>query len=130
MIVERSHPAAAISAPAAPAMQINRLLRLAIAAVLFGILLPGEASALTLEQRGRALVTKMCAACHAVGRIGVSPHAGAPAFRVLDRRFDLDDFIVRLRNGLIATHPDMPMFRFGDEDGEAVVAYLRSIQVR
>jgi cytochrome c len=104
------------------------LARLAIAVSLFGMLLPNDASALTLEQRGRALVTRMCAQCHAVGKTGASPHLGAPAFRVLDRRFDLDEFTTRLRSGLMSTHPDMPMFRFEREDAEAVVAYLRSIQ--
>jgi cytochrome c len=80
------------------------------------------------EQQGRALAGRMCAACHAVGRRGRSPHIGAPAFRQLDRRVDLDAFMDRLREGLVAGHPDMPMFRFGREDARAFVIYLRSIQ--
>ena len=80
------------------------------------------------EERGRALAEHMCAACHAVGRSGRSPHVGAPAFRQLDRRVDLDLFIARLREGLMAGHPDMPMFRFTRDDGRAFVMYLRSIQ--
>jgi cytochrome c len=80
------------------------------------------------QERGRALAQRMCAACHAVGRSGRSPHVGAPAFRQLDRRVDLDLFIARLREGLMAGHPDMPMFRFTRDDGRAFVMYLRSVQ--
>lgn len=79
-------------------------------------------------ERGRALVTKLCGECHAVGRTGASPHAGAPTFRSLDDHTDLDEFMDRLRAGLQSTHPDMPSFRFSRGDARAVVAYLRSIQ--
>ena len=78
--------------------------------------------------RGRGLVTKLCGDCHAVGRTGASPHAGAPTFRSLDDRMDLDAFMDRLRAGLQSTHADMPSFRFSRDDARAVVAYLRSIQ--
>lgn len=88
-----------------------------------------EAGALTLlQQRGRALVEKLCAQCHAVGRSGDSPRAAAPRFRALDRRLDLDGFAGRLREGLASSHPDMPVFRFTRDDAKAVVAYLRAIQ--
>lgn len=78
--------------------------------------------------RGRTLVSKMCGECHATGRTGASPHAGAPTFRSLDDRTDLDAFTDRLRAGLQSAHPDMPSFRFSRTDARAVVAYLRSIQ--
>jgi cytochrome c len=81
-----------------------------------------------LEQRGRGLAERMCSQCHAIGRSGESPHAGAPAFRALDRRVDLDSFIERLREGLTVGHPDMPAFRFTREDARAFLLYLRSIQ--
>jgi cytochrome c len=81
-----------------------------------------------LEQRGLALAERMCSQCHAISRRGESPHAGAPPFRALDRRLDLDSFIERLREGLMSGHPDMPTFRFSREDARAFVLYLRSIQ--
>jgi mono/diheme cytochrome c family protein len=80
------------------------------------------------EQHGRALVQRLCAQCHAVGRDGQSPHPGAPAFRTLDRRIDLDAFVARLREGLATGHSDMPVFRFTREDARAAVEYLRGIQ--
>lgn len=102
-----------------------------LVAALFAALSCGEAGALTLlQQRGRALLEKMCAQCHAVGRSGESPRAGAPPFSALDTRIDLDAFTSRLREGLASSHPDMPMFRFSREDAKAVVAYLRAIQGR
>ena len=57
-----------------------------------------------------------------------SPHTGAPVFRSIDDRIDLDKFADRLRAGLQSTHADMPSFRFSREDARAAVAYLRSIQ--
>jgi len=81
-----------------------------------------------LEQRGRALAESMCSQCHAIGTSGESPHVGAPAFRALDRRVDLDSFMERLREGLTVGHPDMPTFRFTREDARAFLLYLRSIQ--
>jgi cytochrome c len=87
-----------------------------------------EGKATPLEQQGRALAERMCSACHAVGRRGKSPRVGAPAFRALDRRVELDTFTDRLREGLMSDHPDMPTLRFTREDARALVAYLRSIQ--
>ena len=81
-----------------------------------------------LERQGRALATRMCSRCHAIGKSGPSSHSAAPTFRALSRRVDLDTFTDRLRQGLISGHPDMPTFRFTREDARAVAAYLRSIQ--
>lgn len=83
-----------------------------------------------LTQRGHALAERMCRQCHAIGKIGRSPHSGAPAFRALDRRVDLDGFADRLRRGLTSGHPDMPTFRFTREDARALTAYLRSIEAQ
>ena len=88
-----------------------------------------ERKASSLEERGRALAERMCSACHAVGKSGESPHVGAPPFRALDRRVELDSFTERLREGLTSGHPDMPTFRFTREDARALLMYLRSIQV-
>ena len=87
-----------------------------------------EAVALSAQERhGRALASRLCASCHAIGPRGDSPHVGAPRFRQLDRRLDLDSFVDRLREGLSSGHPDMPTFRFTREDANALVSYLRAI---
>ena len=87
-----------------------------------------DRNATPLEQQGRILAERMCSACHAVGRRGTSPHVGAPPFRALERRVELDTFTDRLREGLMSDHPDMPTFRFTREDARALLLYLRSIQ--
>ena len=78
--------------------------------------------------RGRALLRTMCASCHAIDKKGPSLRRGAPPFREIGQSYDLDHFARRLRGGLASTHPDMPEFRFSEDDADAVVAYLRTIQ--
>jgi len=104
--------------------------RLAVTLMLLGISVgfAEENAPSDLEQRGGVLAERMCAECHAVGERDRSRHVGAPAFRALDRRLDLDSFMGRLREGLTVGHPDMPTFRFTREDAGAFVRYLRSIQ--
>ena len=100
-----------------------------VLALFASILVSFEAEALTpLQQRGQVLARGMCGGCHATGKTGESPHIAAPHFRELDRQVDLDKFTRRLREGLLGTHRDMPMFRFSRDDADALVAYLRTIQ--
>ncbi len=108
----------------------NVIARLAIICLLLATSagLAEDSAPSPLERRGRALAERMCSECHAIGKSGQSPHVGAPAFRALDRRVDLDTFMDRLREGLMADHPDMPTFRFTREDARAFLLYLRSIQ--
>jgi len=79
-------------------------------------------------RHGRALLKEYCARCHAVGKIGKSRHQSAPPFRTLGRSFDLDQFPRRLERGISSDHPDMPEFKFSEDDARAVSAYLRTIQ--
>jgi mono/diheme cytochrome c family protein len=101
-------------------------------ALLIGLVAVGDGAHAQPEptDRGRALVAELCSACHATGKTGNSPHAGAPAFRELGERVELDTFADRLREGLQSTHADMPSFRFSRNDARAVIAYLRSLQTR
>lgn len=77
---------------------------------------------------GRALLQQSCASCHAIGKTGDSPHASAPPFRRLGRSYDLDQFPRQLQRGVVAGHPDMPEFKFKEDDARAAGVYLRSIQ--
>ena len=88
----------------------------------------GSAAAQEPSQSGRALLDEFCARCHAVGKTGNSPHPSAPPFRNLGRSFDLDQFPRQLQRGLSSGHPDMPEFKFSEEDARAVAVYLRSVQ--
>ena len=79
-------------------------------------------------EAGRRLAVKFCSTCHAIGPTGASPHPAAPAFRLLDRRIDLDGVRERLQSGLFAGHADMPQFRFTRQEARAMQAWLRSVQ--
>jgi cytochrome c len=101
---------------------------LILAALLGASAVRAEEAPTERERQGHALAERMCATCHAIDKSGSSPHAGAPPFRELSRRVDLDRFSNRLCEGLMSGHPDMPTFRFSREDAGDLVAYLRSIQ--
>lgn len=102
----------------------------ALAAALAAMpLLPQAAAAQSSAQaRGEALLQRHCAMCHAVGRRGTSPHAMAPPFRTLGRKYPIESLEEGLAEGLMTGHPEMPEFRFSPRDVGAIVAYLNSVQ--
>jgi cytochrome c len=111
-------------------MALGRSLLLTVALAFSAGALAQPAQALSeQEQRGRTLAAGLCGGCHAIGKAGASPRAEAPAFRDLDRQLDLDKFADRLREGLLGSHRDMPMFRFSRDDAVALVSYLRTVQI-
>jgi mono/diheme cytochrome c family protein len=88
----------------------------------------GMAQAGELEDRGHQILTRLCAGCHAVEKVGSSPHFGAPPFRSIGHRYDIHELTERMTDLLVSTHPDMPDFRFSEADAKAARAYLYSIQ--
>ena len=81
------------------------------------------------QRRGKDMLQKLCAGCHAIGRTGASPNRLAPPFRSFSETKLYDsDFLQRLQDGYSSIHPSMPTFRFNKEDAEEVVSYLKSIQ--
>lgn len=81
-----------------------------------------------MAARGEALVTRDCAACHAVGRSGASPNPQAPPFRRLHECYDADALGEALAEGLTVGHGPMPEWTFAPPDVRAIVAYLKSLQ--
>ena len=77
---------------------------------------------------GQMLAAEFCGRCHAIGARGKSRRTDAPPCRTLGRKIDLDEFPRALERGISSGHPDMPDFKFGQEDARALRAYLRSIQ--
>ena len=82
----------------------------------------------TLERRGEQLLSRHCAMCHAIGRTGGSPHAQAPPFRTLGRKYPVATLQEALGEGLLSGHPAMPEFKFPPADVAAIIAYLSAIQ--
>jgi len=85
-------------------------------------------STTTLEHRGEQLLSRHCAMCHAMGRTGSSPHAQAPVFRSLGRKYPVTALEEALGEGLISGHPAMREFKFPPSDVAAIIAYLSAIQ--
>jgi mono/diheme cytochrome c family protein len=92
------------------------------------LLMFGPAQAQDPARHGRALLKEFCARCHAIGAHGRSPHREAVPFRYLGRSFDLDEFPRALERGISSAHPDMPIFKFSEQDARDVRDYLRTIQ--
>jgi mono/diheme cytochrome c family protein len=102
-----------------------------LAAALLASLAPAATPAeQSRAQRGQELLAANCARCHAIGRTGGSPHADAPPFRTLSRKYPIEGLAEALAEGLYVGHADMPEFVFEPRDVGAILEYLNSIQER
>ena len=81
------------------------------------------------ERRGHALLATHCSRCHAITSTGASPHRDAPPFRTLGQKYPIEHLAEALAEGLSTGHPDMPEFVFEPHQINAILAYLKSIQV-
>ena len=85
--------------------------------------------AFSQSSQGVALVQERCAMCHAIGKVDNSPHRAAPPFRQLGNSYDLDKLQEALERGtILASHPDMPLFKLDRRTAREDVNYIRSIQ--
>jgi cytochrome c len=82
-----------------------------------------------LKQQGQALLATNCARCHAIASTGQSLHREAPPFRTLGQKYPIDWLAEALGEGLSTGHPDMPEFVFEPHEINAILTYLKSIQV-
>jgi mono/diheme cytochrome c family protein len=82
------------------------------------------------QRRGEALLGKLCADCHAVGRSDASVRPEIPPFRTLAHRYRIEALEEALAEGLINGHSDMPEFNFSAGDVGDAIAYLNAIQSR
>jgi mono/diheme cytochrome c family protein len=77
---------------------------------------------------GLDVAQNLCATCHAIGRDGASPNAGAPPFRHILSKYDADRLVEDLEESVSISHLRMPTFYFGEHHAADVVAYLQTIQ--
>jgi len=64
-----------------------------------------------------------------VGTTGRSRNPAAPPFRELHKRYPVENLAEALAEGIIVGHPAMPELRFGPTDVNAIIRYLKSVQV-
>lgn len=77
--------------------------------------------------KGREIITEKCSRCHAIGPQGASPHAKAPPFREVVKRYPVENLAESLAEGIVSGHPDMPVFVFEPAEIDAILAYLSSL---
>ena len=80
-----------------------------------------------LVAQGRELVQANCSKCHAIGTEPKSPHEKAPSFAAIAERYPSENLAEALAEGIVAGHPDMPVFVMKTEQIEAFLAYLDSL---
>jgi mono/diheme cytochrome c family protein len=104
-------------------------LTLLIAAALAVVTTPAAAQ-VDQTAKGRLLVQRFCAGCHAIDRSGQSPNHAAPAFRDLNSRYKIDDLGEALAEGILVGHPAMPEMKFPPDDIAAILTYIKSVQTQ
>ncbi|HEV7416650.1 MAG TPA: cytochrome c [Tianweitania sediminis] len=82
------------------------------------------------EQRGREIALANCSRCHSVEAVGASTLPEAPPFRLLHRRYPVEQLEESLAEGIGTGHPEMPEFRFEPAQISDFLAYLRSLASR
>ncbi len=76
---------------------------------------------------GESIADEKCGQCHALGATDASPHKEAPPFRVVAKRYKLEDLAEALAEGILTGHPDMPVIALKDEEINAFLTYLGSL---
>ena len=88
---------------------------------------PAWAGSDPVVERGKALVEANCARCHGITGSDKSTHPDAPAFRTLSKRYPLDALEEAFAEGISTGHPDMPEFIATQEQIEAILAYIGTL---
>lgn len=89
---------------------------------------PQTSEAEQAVERGRLLVAKACASCHATGSSGTSPMPEATPFREIVHRYPLDQLEEGFAEGLVTAHPAMPEFVFRAGEIDDLIAYLETVK--
>lgn len=84
----------------------------------------------SLVDKGREALDTRCSRCHAIGLEGESPHAEAPPFREVVKRYPPESLEESLAEGITSGHPDMPEFVLAPDEIAGVVTYLHTLEVK
>lgn len=97
--------------------------------ILGALTLTPAAAEPSLADKGRVTLDAKCSRCHAIGVEGTSPHAEAPPFRDVVKRYPPESLEETLAEGISSGHPDMPEFVFTPAEIGEVIAYLHTLEV-
>lgn len=77
---------------------------------------------------GKKLATTLCARCHAIGLTGTSTHKKAPPFRVIAKKWPVNQLEEALGEGIVVGHSIMPEFELQPEQIAALLDYIDSLK--
>lgn len=103
------------------------MFRLLFASAFVVAVMPDRAQGDSDVAYGKALVEANCARCHGVGSTDKSSHPDAPPFRILPNRYPLGALEEAFAEGISTGHPDMPEFMATQEQADAIIAYVGSL---
>lgn len=111
-----------------PAFRSIAASAVALAVSAGGLMLSSTADAQTASvARGQKIAELRCAKCHAIGRADVSPNPKAIPFRDVGKLYPLDHLSEALAEGIVTGDNEMPEFKFGPKDVDAIIDYLAEL---
>jgi mono/diheme cytochrome c family protein len=116
----RGRPLSAVIAPLASAL---------CGLILSGCQHTGTPSDADLIEDGRVIAQSQCGGCHATGLADASARKDAPPLREISRRYQFPVLEQELIQGIKLGHATMPHFQFSPRGTDALLAYIRHIQV-
>ncbi|MGL4323987.1 MAG: c-type cytochrome [Beijerinckiaceae bacterium] len=103
--------------------------RFSVLACTIAVLASMPANAQSVAQ-GRRLALTHCASCHAIEKTGTSPNPRSPPFRVIGRKYKVEDLDEAFAEGIVTGHPGMPEFTLEPPHIEALLSYIKSVSRR
>lgn len=107
---------------------LARLCGMLASTTLGAALSPAGAQGIGDPGEGRQIAEVHCSMCHAVGLEGASPMADAPPLRDLELRYPIETLAEALAEGIVTSHPQMPVFTFSTEQIDDLLTYLDSLR--
>jgi cytochrome c len=99
--------------------------------VIIGLFIASSASSYASDPRaGQIFAVENCSRCHAIGATGISPNRKASAFRVIARKYKLDDLEEAFAEGIMTGHNTMPEFTLSPREIENLLAHMSRLKRR
>lgn len=79
-------------------------------------------------QRGLIYARANCARCHSIDKLSESPLKIAPPFRVIHKRYPVEQLQEALGEGIVTGHQNMPEFRLEADQIADFLAFLKTLE--